>query len=138
MILSSRENCVQVMRKVRKTYISLEPPAAQKGALDFGWVFSYALYRGYVNSKDMVLFYARLDNGVALNLGQTFASVTASSCNDRAWPPSWPHSPHLTISFPMNTSTTFRFRYRDSVVASCACLLTSHAAATWRLHPPPI
>jgi hypothetical protein len=54
--------------KGTETYISLEPPAAHKGALEFGWVISYALYRGYVNSKDMVLFHARLDNGVALNI----------------------------------------------------------------------
>jgi hypothetical protein len=96
MVLSSRENCVQVMRKVRKTYISLEPPAAQKGALDFGWVFSYALYRGYLNSKDLVSF-SRLDNGVALNLGQMFASPDCRTLSlprpviDQAWPPtSWP------------------------------------------------
>jgi hypothetical protein len=60
------------MRKVRKL-TSLLSLAAHKEALDFRWVVSYALYRGYVNSKDMVLFHARLDNGVALNLGRTYA-----------------------------------------------------------------
>ena len=54
------------------TYILLEPIVAHKGIwvgleclnleVTLTIVDSYALYCGYVNSKDMIFFYARLEN----------------------------------------------------------------------------
>ena len=74
MLLDSRANCV--MSKVRKlTSLRLKLPGRAKEHGTFGWVVSYALYRGYVNSKDMVVFHAGLDSVVALNLGQMPDSI---------------------------------------------------------------